>query len=113
MADSSSFRGGDSHAEETCGRSSRQSTFRKTRFNDMTSNTMTHLIVDLVRVRKIDRLCLSHCYIGSSGVKALQERITTSNIRYLNISWCGLTGDSVEALCSFYRFSHNLEKILM
>ena len=75
---------------------------------------MTQLVADLARSKsEMDRLCLAHCSIHDRGMNILSVELRKTKLRYVNISWCRMTAESVPFLCTFIKENKYLEKLLM
>ena len=75
---------------------------------------MTNIIAEMTRQHYlIERLCLAHCYFHDRGIKILSENLFQTQIRYLDISWCGITKFGVMDLCRLLRQNTKLEKCLL
>ena len=75
---------------------------------------MMHLVTELTFSKyQMERLCLAHCYFHDRGMKILSDKLRSTQIRYLNISWCRITSASVIELCRFLKTNLKLEKCLL
>ena len=87
---------------------------RNRRLNQAEDTCMTQLIADLSHSKpEMDRLCLAHCYFHDRGMKILAAELNKSRLRYVNISWCKMTAESVPSLVKFIKDNKFLEKLLM
>jgi hypothetical protein len=59
------------------------------------------------------RVCLSHCYIGDSGLSGLLENLLETNITYVNFAWNHCTEMTIGRLAYFIESNSKLEKMLL